>query len=150
MPTVIWSVEGAFTAGLLTAVFWGGWGIVLVSTFLINHFDLFGLRQVWLAFTGKVDEPAPFVTRGLYKLVRHPLMTGFLIGFWATPHMTAGHLLFAALTTGYVFVGVKFFEERDLKAAHPEQYPAYMRSTPGILPIPRFLRAPFVKTGGTS
>jgi protein-S-isoprenylcysteine O-methyltransferase Ste14 len=140
MTDVIWSVDNAAGSFLLQALFWAGWGIVLVSTFLINHFDLFGLRQPWLAFKGRTNLPGPFVTRGLYKLVRHPLMLGFLIAFWATPHMTAGHLLFACMTTGYIYVSVYFLEERDLMRFHPAEYAEYRRTTPGILPIPRFLR----------
>jgi len=137
---VVWSVDNAAGSYVLHAVCWAGWGIVLVSTFLINHFDLFGLRQPWLAFKGIVDVPGPFVTRGLYKLVRHPLMLGFLIAFWATPHMTAGHLLFTCVTTGYIFFAVHFLEERDLMKFHPVEYAEYRRTTPSILPIPGFLR----------
>jgi len=140
MPAVVWSVEDGVLAILLHALSWTGWGVVLVSTFLINHFDLFGLRQPWLAFKGVEAVPGPFVTRGLYRLVRHPLMLGFLIAFWATPHMTAGHLLFACTTTGYIFLGVYLLEERDLMRFHPVEYAEYRRTTPGILPIPSFLR----------
>ncbi len=140
MTGVVWSVDNAAGNFLLQALCWAGWGIVLVSTFLINHFDLFGLRQPWLAFKRVEDVPGRFVTRGLYKLVRHPLMLGFLIAFWATPHMTAGHLLFALMTTGYIFFSVYLLEERDLMKFHPAEYAEYKRTTPGILPIPRFLR----------
>ncbi len=140
MTDVVWSVDHAVGSSLLNALCWVGWGTVLISTFLINHFDLFGLRQPWLAFKRVEDVPGRFVTRGLYKLVRHPLMLGFLIAFWATPHMTAGHLLFSCLTTGYIFLSVHLLEERDLMKFFPVEYAKYRRTTPSILPIPRFLR----------
>lgn len=140
MTSVVWSVDSVAGSYALEALSWAGWGIVLWSTFLINHFDLFGLRQPWLNFKGVADVHGPFVTRGLYKVVRHPLMLGFLIAFWATPHMTAGHLLFAGVTTAYIFLSVHVLEERDLMRFHPVEYAEYRRTTPSILPIPTFLR----------
>jgi protein-S-isoprenylcysteine O-methyltransferase Ste14 len=136
MPSHVWSVEGPVARGVLHGLFWIGWGIVLVSTFLINHFDLFGLRQVWLYATGREYSPVPFVTRGPYKVMRHPLMFGFLVAFWATPDMSAGHLLFSILTTGYIVVGTKL-EERDLMLLHPEHYAEYAKETSMLLPIRR-------------
>ncbi len=134
MGGVIWSVEGAAARGLLYAVFGLGWLIVLYSTFLINHFDLFGLRQVWLNLRNKPYTPLVFGTPMLYGLVRHPLYLGFLLGFWATPVMTAAHLVFAVMTTAYILIAIQL-EERDLIAEHPE-YAQYRKQVPMILPIP--------------
>jgi len=133
---VLWDVQNPAGRVALYALFGLGWTIVLLSTFMINHFDLFGLRQVWLRARGADYTEVSFVTRGFYRFVRHPIMLGFLIAFWATPTMTMGHLLFAIATTGYIFIGI-FFEERDLAAAHGRSFEQYRREVPMILPVPR-------------
>lgn len=132
MPGVVWEVEQPFAAGLWV-VFGVGWVLVLISTFLLDHFDLFGLRQVVLYARGRPYAPPPFRTPALYKVVRHPIMLGFLIAFWSTPMMTWGHLLFAGMTTAYIFVGV-FLEERDLKNAFGSTYEEYRRQVGMIVP----------------
>lgn len=135
IPGVVWNVTQPALAAILWALFGLGWLVVLVSTFLINHFDLFGLRQVYLHFTGQPYTPIPFTSPWLYRLVRHPIMVGFLIAFWATPMMTQGHLLFAAVVTAYVLVALQL-EERDLLAYHGETYSAYQRQVRMLLPLP--------------
>ena len=130
---VIWDLESALARGLAYAAFGFGWGLVLVTTFLINHFDLFGLRQVWLALRNRPYRPLKFVQPGPYKLVRHPLYVGWLFAFWATPTMTAAHLVFAIMTTAYILVAIRF-EERDLVAEHGAAYEAYRRRVPMLVP----------------
>jgi methanethiol S-methyltransferase len=136
MPDVIWSVENRVGYFILEAVFFAGWLIVLLSTFMINHFDLFGLRQVYLHQRGEKPEDLGFRTPAFYKLVRHPIMVGFLIAFWAAPVMTAGHLLFAVVTTAYILVAVQL-EERDLTRAHGETYEKYRSRVGMFLPLPK-------------
>lgn len=133
---VVWSVENPVAHVALVAIFCLGWGVVLASTFMIDHFDLFGLRQVWLRLRGVEYTPVPFKTPMFYKLVRHPLLLGFLIAFWATPDMTLGHLLFSVATTGSILIGI-FFEERDLVNQLGETYEQYRREVRMLLPIPR-------------
>ncbi len=114
MPQPVWSVADRTSALALQVIFWAGWGLVLLSTFLINHFELFGLRQVWCRLVGQKLPPPVFRTPSLYKRVRHQLLyLGFLLGFWSTPVMTMGHLLFAIATTGYILVAIQL-EEHDL------------------------------------
>ena len=128
---VIWSVESAAGTQLLWAVFWLGWAVLLVSTFLINHFELFGLRQVYARLTGRELPEPEFRTPFLYRYVRHPIYLGFLLGFWAAPVMTAGHLQFSIGATGYILIGI-WFEERDLITQFGERYHRY-RSQVGML-----------------
>ena len=132
----VWNVDSSAGKGLLQAMFWLGWLIVLSSTFMINHFDLFGLRQVYLRLRSEPYTPLPFVKVALYRFVRHPIMLGFLVAFWSIPMMSLGHLLFAVATTGYIFIGI-FLEERDLRKAHGEAYEQYRREASMIVPLPR-------------
>ncbi len=137
LPTDIWVVEHAIGKPVLQALFWIGWLVVLLSTFMINHFDLFGLRQGWLYLTGKPYTPPRFRVTGLYKWVRHPLMLGFIIAMWATPHMTLGHLVFAIGTTGYIIVGI-ILEEIDLLTTLGEDYRQYRGQVSMLIPwIPK-------------
>ena len=133
MGGLIWTVESPVFKNIITAIFVTGWLIVLLSTFMINHFDLFGLRQVWFYFTGKKYEPLRFRIPFFYKYVRHPLYLGWLIAFWATPVMSAAHLLFAILTTGYIFTAI-WFEERDLVTHFGNKYSEYKKKVPMIFP----------------
>jgi protein-S-isoprenylcysteine O-methyltransferase Ste14 len=132
MGGVIWNVDSQIGRILLHAACAFGWGLVLISTFLINHFDLFGLRQVWLQLLNKPYQPLPFKTPVLYRYVRHPLYVGWFFAFWATPTMTVAHLVFAIATTAYILIAIQL-EERDLIAAHPE-YSAYRVNVPMLLP----------------
>ena len=133
---VIWDVQDATGRALLYGLFAFGWLLVLVTTFLINHFDLFGLRQVWLYLRGKEYRPLGFVTPGPYKYVRHPLYVGWLFAFWATPTMTSAHLVFALATTVYILIAIKL-EERDLIEVHGEAYKTYRRQVPMLIPAGR-------------
>lgn len=130
----IWNVTNATGAAILYALFAFGWLLVLVSTFLINHFDLFGLRQVWLYLQGKEYTQLTFATPGPYQHVRHPLYVGWLFAFWSTPMMTVTHLVFAVITTAYILVAIQF-EERDLVDIHGKTYIDYRRKVPMLVPF---------------
>jgi methanethiol S-methyltransferase len=136
MPAVVWDVGVPAGRLALWALFWLGLAIALASTFMISHFDLFGLRQVYLAWCATPYTHLDFRVRYFYRLVRHPLMLGFVIAFWAVPTMTAGHLLFSVAMTGYILVATHF-EERDLVAALGNQYRDYRREVPMLVPLAR-------------
>jgi len=133
MPNVIWNITGPVFAGVATAGGFLGWLIVLYSTFLISHFELFGLTQVVTHFAGRLVAPVKFRTPGLYRLIRHPIYLGFIIAFWSTPFMTLGHLLFASVTTAYIFVGI-WLEERDLVAFFGDEYRKYREKVAMLVP----------------
>jgi protein-S-isoprenylcysteine O-methyltransferase Ste14 len=130
---IVWSVEAPVAQALIYGAYAFGWLLVLVSTFLINHFDLFGLRQVWLQLRGRPYTALQFKTPVLYRYIRHPLYVGWFFAFWCTPTMTVTHLLFAIATTGYIIVATQL-EERDLVDAHPE-YAEYRRRVPMYVPF---------------
>lgn len=134
----VWEVSDPIGRAVLYGVFAVGWLTVLVTTFLINHFDLFGLRQVWLHLRGRPYTQLRFGTPGLYRHVRHPLYVGWFLAFWATPTMTVTHLFFAVTTTAYILIAIRY-EERDLEAAHGPAYAEYRRTVPMF--VPRFRRA---------
>jgi protein-S-isoprenylcysteine O-methyltransferase Ste14 len=148
MPAIVWNVESTLGRIACWTLFAGGWGLVLISTFLINHFDLFGLRQVWLRWRGKAYTEVGFVQPAVYRLVRHPLYVGWMTAFWATPTMTLGHILFAAVMTAYMLIAIQL-EERNLVQAHGEKYREYRRRTPMLLPIPRRAAAPQPVSAGS-
>jgi protein-S-isoprenylcysteine O-methyltransferase Ste14 len=135
IPGTLWSIDGA-AASVLHGVAFLGWGIVLLASFLIDHFELFGLRQVVRHFLGKPVRSPAFRERSLYRHVRHPLMLGFLLAFWVTPVMTYGHLFFAVMCTAYILVGIQI-EERTLLAEHGANYRDYQRRVPMLLPTGR-------------
>ena len=132
---VIWDVKSTALTDVIFVLYFFGWFIVLTGTFLINHFNLFGLQQVYLALKKQEQQYPKFVTPFYYKFVRHPLMLGFIIAFWATPVMTAGHMLFAIATTGYILIAIRL-EERDLVSYHGEAYKRYQREVSQIIPMP--------------
>lgn len=137
MPQPVWDATGdPLAASVLWALFAVGWLIVLLSTFMIGHANLFGLEQVWMNLVGRMRGSDEFRTPLLYGLVRHPIMLGFIIAFWATPLMTAGHLLFAVATTGYIMIATRL-EERDLIAEFGERYHEYRHRVPAFFPLPR-------------
>ncbi len=137
MKTVVWEVNDPIAITILYGLFALGWLVVLLSTFMINHFDLFGLKQVRDYVKNIPPRPMEFKLTLFYQIVRHPIMLGFIIAFWAIPVMTLGHLIFAMTTTVYILVAISFLEERDLVKMYGESYKAYQRNVPKILPFPR-------------
>jgi protein-S-isoprenylcysteine O-methyltransferase Ste14 len=131
---IVWKVENPGGRMVLWAIFWLGWFMVLISTFMINHFDLFGLRQVYLHLRGMPYRPVGFRAPAFYKYLRHPIMLGFLIAFWATPDMTFGHLLFAVATSGYILIALQL-EERDLVRLHGDDYQRYQQRVGMLFPF---------------
>jgi methanethiol S-methyltransferase len=129
----IWSVQNVTARAVLWSLFAFGWATVLIVTFLINHFDLFGLRQVWLPLIGRPYEPIAFRTPWPYRFVRHPLYLGFLFAFWMTPTMTLAHLVFAVATTAYIVLAIQF-EERDLVSEYGQTYEKYRQRVPMLIP----------------
>lgn len=132
LPDVVWETEGA-AALVLRVLFWTGWLVVLSATFMINHFELFGLRQVWLHARGRAYTAPRYVERFFYRFVRHPIMLGFIVAFWSAPVMSAGHLLFAVVTTLYILVALQL-EEHDLLQEHGAAYASYRDRVPMLLP----------------
>lgn len=138
--TLVWQVDNSIIAMILIGVAALGWMIVLLSTFMISHFELFGLTQIFDNFKNRTTPTAKFQTNFLYKIVRHPLMLGFIIAFWATPVMTLGHLLFAAVTTLYILIAVKYLEEKDLRKTLGKAYENYQENVPMIIPFSKALK----------
>ena len=132
---VIWQVDHPIGRVVLQLMFWVGWAVLLISTFLINHFELFGLRQVFAHVLGRSIPAQEFRTPGFYRHVRHPIYLGFVIAFWSTPTMSAGHLLFAIATTGYILIGI-WFEERDLIEQFGARYRVYREQVGMLFPRP--------------
>ena len=135
IPAPVWAVRNPIAAATINAVFWFGWGMLIVSTFLISHFELFGLSQVFARLLGRELPPPKFHTPLLYKRVRHPIYLSFLLAFWASPSMTIGHLLFSLATTGYILIAIQL-EERDLIQMFGEQYRRYRQQVAMLLPLP--------------
>ena len=135
LPATVWDVTGEGAGTVMAAIFWLGWATVLLSTFMISHFELFGLQQVWLNLRSRQPAPAAFRTPLLYGFVRHPIYLGFILAFWATPRMSFGHLLFAGATTAYILIAIQL-EERDLVAAFGEDYAAYRQRVSMLIPLP--------------
>lgn len=133
LPALVWSVDQPLAATVLLAISWCGWAMLLVSTFLISHFHLFGLTQGFTRLLRRTPAAPRFATPFLYRWLRHPIYAGFILAFWAAPRMSEGHLLFAALATGYIFVGI-WFEERDLVRQFGERYKAYRESVGMLFP----------------
>lgn len=136
LPDPVWTISSSLAVFALNITFWIGWGIVLISTFLQNHFELFGLRQVWARLRARELPISTFRTPLFYRWVRHPIYLGFMIAFWSASTMSQGHLLFALATTGYMFVGI-YLEERDLVTYFGARYIAYREEVSMILPLPK-------------
>jgi protein-S-isoprenylcysteine O-methyltransferase Ste14 len=135
LPQTVWAIENEIGRALVYGLFFVGWGIVFLGTFMINHFDLFGLRQVYLYIRSKEYKELGFRTPFFYRFLRHPIMLGFIIAFWSAPVMTVGHLLFAVATTAYILIAIQL-EEHDLKDYFGERYREYHRRTPMLIPRP--------------
>ncbi len=135
MTAVVWHAENQIAANILTGIFFFGWLVVFLSTFMINHFELFGLKQIFDNLKSKEPTKTSFQTNFFYKIVRHPIMLGFIIAFWATPLMTVGHLIFTLATTIYIVIAVKYFEEKDLKKAIGKEYEDYQKKVPMFVPF---------------
>lgn len=135
ITTVVWQVDNNVFAMVLTGISALGWLMVLLSTFMISHFELFGLTQIFDNFKNRTSNSSKFQTNYLYKIVRHPIMLGFIIAFWSTPVMTLGHLLFAAVTTVYILIAVKYLEEKDLRKSLGQEYELYQQKVPMIVPF---------------
>lgn len=135
LPAIVWDVQVAWARGLLWALFALGWGIVLTATFMISHAHLFGLKQVYAHLRKEEPSTMEFQTPGLYRYLRHPIMLGFFIAFWATPAMTVGHLIFAIATTGYILLALQL-EERDLLQRFGGRYREYRERVPMFIPRP--------------
>lgn len=135
LTTVVWQIENEIMSIILYGVFFFGWLIVFLSTFMISHFELFGLTQIFENFKNKQPQSPKFQTNFFYKIVRHPIMLGFIIAFWATPVMTVGHLLFSVMTTIYILIAVKFLEEKDLVKMIGKEYEDYQKEVPMIIPF---------------
>jgi len=135
MTSSIWETENEIASAIITGIFFFGWGIVFLSTFMINHFELFGLKQIFDNLKNKQTQSPKFQTNFFYKIVRHPIMLGFLIAFWATPIMTVGHLVFTIMTTLYILIAVKYLEEKDLKKTIGKEYEKYQKEVPMIIPF---------------
>lgn len=133
--TIVWQTENESIILLLKGIFYIGWLIVFLSTFMINHFELFGLKQIYESFVSQKSSTTTFQEKFFYKFVRHPIMLGFIIGFWATPKMTVGHLTFAVITTLYIIVAVKYLEEPDLQKAIGKDYEEYQKKVPMLIPF---------------
>jgi protein-S-isoprenylcysteine O-methyltransferase Ste14 len=135
LTTVLWQVENETLAIIITSIYFLGWAIVFLASFMISHFELLGLRQMFEYVKGRLPSSNSFSVRYMYTMVRHPMMLGFIIAFWATPMMTVGHLIFACVTTSYILVAVKFLEEKDLKKMLGKDYEDYQKKVPMIIPF---------------
>ncbi len=135
ITSIVWKAENQTLAFILTGTYFFGWLVVFLSTFMINHFELFGLKQIFENLRNKQSQSSTFKTNFFYKIVRHPIMLGFIIAFWATPLMTLGHLIFSIATTLYIFIAVKYFEEKDLRKLHGKKYEDYQKKVPMIFPF---------------
>ncbi len=147
IPSPVWDVRGTPLGAVLAGAFWLGWGLLLIATFLIDHFELFGLRQVFAHTRGGGFHSPDFRTPALYRVVRHPIYLGFVIAFWSAPFMSAGHLLFSVATTGYILVGI-CFEERYLIAAYGQRYREYRARVPMLIPLLKMRRGDGAHRGG--